>query len=880
MDWRRAEAIFHEIAGAPPEKRGALLTERCAGDAVLRQLVERLLAHDDSGMGSFLSPLGAADGPQDELPPPSRIGHYDILAKIGEGGMGTVYEARDTKLGRRIALKVLPSEVAGDRDRLIRFEREARAVAALNHPNIVTLHSVEDVDGLHFLTMEFVQGERLSEVIPPDGLSIERFLELSIPITDAIVYAHGRGIVHRDLKPGNVVLDSEGRPKVLDFSLAKFIHRQESERPSDADSITAAGSVFGTVSYMAPEQLQARAVDHRADLFSLGALMFEMVTGRRPYIGESIAEIASSILRDETPRVADTRPDAPVAVDRILERCLKKDPNDRIQSAREVLARLKDLQQQVQSGEVVLGKHTLITRMWRGTPKRVLTISAAVVLVALASYFILLSWRGGRSSGPSRGSSVASIELLEIDSANRLVVLPFANLGDSDHDYIAAGITQEVISRLAEIQGLRVISRTSSVRYVGTDKPIEQIGEELHVAYALEGTVDTEQHSDGRRSVRITSQLIDVSNDTHLWADRYAVDLIPGEIFALQANVAEMVAHAMNVTIADTELVALRQTATTDAAAYNSYLRGLFHWKQRSVAQSAIDFEEAISRDPEFARAHAGLAGAYVLFPLYGVKTLSRAEAYDRAEEAARRAIELDASLAAAEASLATTLFYGRWDFEGAEPHFRAAIALDPDYAAGRYWYGELLAASGRLEEAVDQARRAVQGDPLLGVTHHLLGVWLIASGQREEGAAELRMATELEPSFPFARVELGDYFFNNGEPEDAIAEWEQAGIPIALTRLVVEAAADPARQGLARDALRRFESSPEAPGHFGRLGAASFYALIGDYTTAMERLEDSYGERSEEIVFLPTMAITDPGIARLAGDARFQDLMRRVGLD
>lgn len=874
VDWRKAESIFHDVAGAPPDRRDAVLAEKCGNDTALRLLVERLLAHDDSGMGSFLDPLGASGlPPQEEPPPPERIGHYEIIGKIGEGGMGTVYEARDTKLGRRIAVKMLPSAVAGDVDRMLRFEREARAVAALNHPNIVTLHSVEEVDGLHFLTMEYVAGEKLSEVIPPDGLSIEHFLELAIPVTDAMIYAHDRGIVHRDLKPGNVVLDKQGRPKVLDFSLAKFLDTPRSVRRSEEDSITAAGSVFGTVSYMAPEQLQGQEVDHRADLFSLGAVMHEMATGRRPFVGDSIPEIASSILRDEPQRVTERRPDLPLALDRILERCLQKNPNDRFQSANDVYAELTALQKEVQSGEVVLAKHPLLTKLWRRRPKRFVAAGAIGLLIVFAGYPRMAEWMRTRTGDHLDVSSSIGSGLQNVASTNRLVVLPFENLGAPEHDYIAAGITQELISRLAAIRDLRVISRTSSARYAGTDKSIAQIGRELHVAYVLEGTVDTERHADGSRGVRVTSQLIDVVDDTPLWANRYAVDLVPGEIFGVQANLAEKVATAMNVTMAEPEPSALRGPPTSDATAYNSYLRGLFHWNKRALEPAAQDFEQAVLRDPEFAPAQAGLADAYVLFPLYGVKTLSRTEAYDRAEGAARRAIDIDASLAA-------TLFYGHWDFDGAEPHFQKSIELDADYAVGHYWYGELLAATGRMDEAVAQGRWAVQADPLLAVAHHLLGVWLIASGRGDDGAAELRMAGELEPSFPFARVELSDYYLRNDQSEAAIAEWARVGIPRDLTTLIVRASSDPTHKEAARAALQQFESSPDVPGHFGRLGAASFYALIGDNTAAMDRLEESYAERSEEIVFLPTMTITDPGIARLKGDPRFQNLMSRVGFE
>jgi len=876
MDWREAESIFQEVVASSAGERDAILARRCGDDASLRAFVERLLNHDDSGMGDFLRPLGPTAGlaQPEEAPIPERIGQYEILGLVGKGGMGTVYEARDSKLGRRIALKVLPMEVAGDSDRLLRFEREARAVAALNHPNIVTLHTVEHADDLHFLTMELVGGGALTDVIPPGGFTLERFLDLAIPLADGMIYAHDRDIVHRDLKPGNVVLDDQGRPKILDFSLAKFLGGPDRDAAiaGAEDAVTAEGFVFGTVSYMSPEQLQGKEVDHRADIYSLGAVLFEMATGRRPFTGESLADIASSVLRDPAPSLGELRDDLPATLNRIVRRCLEKDPQRRYQSALELRDDLTTLRRRVETGEVEAMVHAARKRSWR------LRIAAGVLVVAaLITVYASLDTRRRPGTGNEATETTVAPEVRP-----RLVVLPFENLGEAADDYIAAGITQEIMSRLVEVGELSVVSRTSSARYAHTEKSVLEIGEELGVSYILEGTVHVDRLADGTSAVRVTPELIDVPRDTQLWTGRYSASLAPGEIFMVQSSIAEEVATAMNVTLAAEERQAIRYAPTVSAPAYDSYLLGRFHWHKRtarSLELAAEYFEAAIASDEDFSAAWAGLADTYVLFPLYGIHVLTRADAYERAERAARRAIELDGTLSAAHTSLAVTLFFGRWEFEAAEPHFRRSVELDPDYAVGHYWYGELLAATGRLDQAVAHARKAVSADPSLAVAHHLLGVWLIASGDAGDGEAQLHFATELEPDFPFARVELADFYFRSGKLDDAFLQWARSGIPEELTTLVAEASRNPAMQDSARVAIGRFENSPDVPGHFGNLGAASFYALIGDNDTAMRRLEASFRERSEAVTFLPTMAVTDPGIALLAEDARFQGLLGRIGL-
>ena len=655
MDLRRAESIFVELLAMPEADRGARLAERCGNDDELRALVERLLRHDDDGMGGFLAPLGPtlANAEPADVPAPDRISHYNIIRMIGQGGMGAVYEATDEKLDRRVALKTLPQEMASNPSWLRRFNREARAVAALNHPNIVTLFSVENDGGVHFLTMELVAGGTLAERIPSGGLPLETFLDTAIALADALMYAHDQGVAHRDLKPTNIVLADDGRPKILDFGLAKFIHgpRQPASPTSPADTITAAGLVFGTPSYIAPEQLKGKNVDHRVDIYSLGAVLFEMVTGHAPFTGDSIAETTSSVLRDRVPSVRADRADMPPELDHIIRKCLSKDASDRYPTARALRDELGELRVGMQSGSVRLRTRRALLPY--------LAIVAGVIVAGVALFANLRPTTPPSHVNPTTHAPAQT-------ERPRLVVLPFDNLGEAEDEYLVAGIAQEITSRLVEIGGLSVVSRTSSSRLARQGKSILEIGRELNVAYVLDGTVYVERAADGSNTLRVTPELIDVGLDRNIWTQRYSATPAPGEMFDVQSSIAMRVADELHITLASNERNIIRAIPTEDAIAYDNFLLGRFHWHKRtseSLRLAAQYFEKAIERDGGFARAYAGLADAYVLFPLYGIVDVSRADAYDRAEQAARRALALDPKLSAAHTSLAATLFFGRWRF-------------------------------------------------------------------------------------------------------------------------------------------------------------------------------------------------------------------------
>ncbi|MGB5657876.1 MAG: serine/threonine-protein kinase, partial [Thermoanaerobaculia bacterium] len=458
------------------------------------------------------------------------LGHYKILDKLGEGGMGEVYLAADTTLKRKVALKVLPPDLASSQDRLERFQREAEALAALDHPNIVTIHTVEEAEGTRFLTMQLVDGKPLSELIPPNGMALAQIFKIATPLADALASAHEKGIIHRDLKPANVMVTTEGRVKVLDFGLAKLSHDPSLVSTQLAtEPLTQDGLILGTMPYMSPEQLQGKELDGRSDVFSLGVMLYEMATGERPFKGDTSATLIMSIGRDTAPEVDTVRGELPHHLGRVIGRCLEKDPNKRFQTIKDVRNEFAALKRETASSVTSASRIDVPLVEPRKRVWWVAVVVAGLVVAALGSWLLVREPEpGAQTSGVVRTEDVAETQAASTDATEAatgsdrkmIVVLPFENLGSSEDDYFAAGMTEEITSRLAMVSEMGVISRKSAVRYADTDKSMQEIGAELGVDYVLEGTVRWAKEGDSSR-VRITPQLIQVSDDTHLWADTY-----------------------------------------------------------------------------------------------------------------------------------------------------------------------------------------------------------------------------------------------------------------------------------------------------------------------------------------------------------------------
>jgi serine/threonine-protein kinase len=707
-----------------------------------------------------------------------KLGSYEILAPLGAGGMGEVYRAKDPRLRREVAIKVLPEAMAQDAERLARFEREARSLASLNHPNIVTIFSVEEAGDRRFLAMELVEGESLDTLIAPGGLPLSQFFEISVPLADALSAAHERGIVHRDLKPGNVMVTREGRVKVLDFGLAKLEAADSNPNltstPTESRAdLTSEGQVFGTVAYMSPEQTRGGKVDARSDVFSLGVVLYQMVTGERPFRGASAVDMISSILRDRPPSVTDLRADLPPHLARILRRCLEKDPRDRYQTSRDVYNELKELRAETSSAlfprsEVVVGLDVGkkiapgATAAWR---RLAWAAAIAVIALGLALYVATRS----KTIHPASRAPQAAIEPHVIQS---IVVLPLDNYsGDPNQDYFAEGMTDELTSDLANISQLRVISRGSAMQFKGAHRPpTPEIAKKLNVDAIVEGSVLR-----AGDKVRITAQLIDARSDRHLWAKSFERN--SRDVLALQDELASAIAREIHVRLTPAEQSRLTRAPSVNPQAYDAYLKGRYFFNRPSdenLKKAITQFEEAVGLDATYAPAFSGLSDAY-LWAGYNEGVLTGSEARPKAKAAAEKAIALDDNSAEAHASLATFKLFYEYDWAGSEAEFRRAFALNPNYAFAHDQFGIGLGFQGRFDEAIAEGKRAAELDPLSPQIPLDASIAFAFQGRYEVAKGLTKRAADLDPTYFFAPFEDGWIDIQAGKVRDAIPELRKA---------------------------------------------------------------------------------------------------------
>ena len=629
--------------------------------------------------------------------------------------MGEVYLAEDTTLKRQVALKVLPPELATNPDRLDRFQREAESLASLNHPNIVTIYSVEEDDGIRFLTTELVEGRTLGQVISSGGLALDRLFEMAVPLADALSAAHAKGVVHRDLKPSNVMVTVEGRIKVLDFGLAKLLEEDDTDLIATemaTEPLTREGTAIGTMPYMSPEQVQGKTVDHRSDIFSLGVVLYEMATGDRPFQGETSADLVSSILRDQPDSVTEIRQELPRHLGRIIRHCLEKDPQRRYQAALDVRNEIEGLRQEVETGEVPASsvEPTAAAGSGSGRPGWLIPAAVAGVIVVAGLFWFLGPGRTGRPT-ESAEQIVAPAEK-ETDSRQMMVVLPFENLGAAEDEYFAAGMTEEITSRLASVGGIGVISRKSAVQYADTNKSVQQIGDELGVGYLLEGTVRWARSAEGSR-VRITPQLIRIADDTQLWSDTY--DRVIDDIFEVQSDIAGQVIDELGITLLEPERQSLEARPTENLEAYQAYLRGRDQTGRLTYSEEARNLEvemlqRAVELDPQFAQAWALLSKAHSELINLGMD--KSPERLTMAREAVDRALELDPDLPEAHLALAFYHYWGKRDYDSALRELAIAQRSIPDHPGALVADFAIKRRQGPLEESLASAQRAFELSP------------------------------------------------------------------------------------------------------------------------------------------------------------------------
>ena len=783
------------------------------------------------------------------------LGHYRILEKIGAGGMGEVYRARDERLGRDVAVKVLPPSLVPDESVRKRLRKEAQALSKLNHPNIETLFELGSKDGAEFLVVEYVPGVTLSDRLAQGPLPEREIARLGVQLANGLAAAHSQGVVHCDLKPSNLRITPDGRLKILDFGIAKSLRvtRETSKHDVTTESTTGGQAVAGTLPYMAPEQLRSEPADARSDLYSAGAVLYEMATGQRAFRDGLPARLTDAILH--LPAVPPRAVNARISpeLERIILKCLQKEPENRYQSAAELEVDLRQL-----ATIEVPRSGTAVRRLpiWRRHPG--VATALAVVLSAIVVGLSVGRWweQQASRSGPGRIQSLA--------------VLPLQNFsGDLQKDYFADGMTDELIADLSQISALRVISRTTMMQYKGTRKPLPQIARELSVDAVIEGSVLS---SDNR--VRITAQLIQGATDKHLWARSYERDA--RDVLKLQGDVASAIADEIRIAVTQQERARLTHAPPVIPAAYEAYLKGRYHSQQGTEhdrQQARQYFEQAAQIDPNYASAYAGLADYY-----WSTDELPPRLAMPKAKHYALRALEIDPTLAEAHTSLGAVQFFADWNWSEAERDFRRALELNPGYVEAHRMYSTYLSAMGRSEEALAEIRRAQELDPLSIATQITVG-WTFYYARRYDQAVEqCGKILELEPNSVGARDCLGLSYLAKKKSKKAIEECQRA---VNLSGNDLNRAVDLARahalagnKAAARSALKELRAralrSYVPPSLF-----AQIHFSLGEKKQGLAWLETAYADRDLYLAWLKV----EPAFDSVRSDPGFRDLMRRLGL-
>jgi len=837
----------------------------------------------------------------EELLPNTTLSHYRIVSKIGAGGMGEVYLAQDTKLDRRVALKILPADVASSRDRMERFIREAKSAAALNHPHIAQIHEIGEHDGTHFIVMEFIDGVTLREKIHRERTELRKLLKYLQQVAEGLSKAHAAGIVHRDLKPDNIMITRDGFAKVLDFGLAKLVETSDlglglsegGEAPTAVmQQHSAPGVVMGTVGYMSPEQARGKTneIDQRSDIFSFGCILFEAATGKKPFAGDSIVKSLHSLIYEPAPQIKDLNPSAPAELQRIVRRCLAKDPDERYQSIKEVRIELRELRRELETGADFDDTASPPTNTERAlstdsglineaTATRSASIppalsSAEYVVQGLKEHklfaaiaLVLLIGAVGLFAYYLRGRNPD----VAIDS---IAVLPFENKSNAaDTEYLSDGLAESLIYRLSQLPNLKVSPTSSVMRFKGKEMDVRTIASELGVSAVMTGRI-----AERGDNLTISVELVDVRNNKLLWGEQY--DRKMSDLLATQREIASTIAQKLQVKLSGTDDKGITKRYTNDNEAYQLYLKGRFYWNKRTGEgiKKAIELlTAATEKDPNFALAYAALADCYVISSNYtGARpadTMPQAKAY------AKKSIEIDGTLAEPHAALAMVTWYFEWDKDGAERELKKAIELNPNYPTAHHWYSRFLRGVGRQDEAFSEIKRAAELDPLSLIFLNNIAEIYLDRGDLNASFNTCQRMIELDPNFWSAHSVLGIILVKQSRFTEATAEGQKAvefsnrsSASLALLGYVY---ARSGRRDEAQSVITELDKKFAEKTADAR-DLAMVYAGLNDKDKAFEWLEKAYQYRSFQLGNLRQEPLL---IEALSSDPRWADLFRRIGL-
>ena len=814
------------------------------------------------------------------------LGRYQIHSLLGTGGMGEVYLAQDMNLGRRVALKLLPSEFTKDESRVRRFQQEARAASALNHPNILTIHEIGSENSTYFIATEYIEGRTLRDYISGAQMTTSEVLDVATQVASALSAAHAAGVVHRDIKPENIMLRQDRIVKVLDFGLAKLTERQTPDMEAPTLVNTDAGVVMGTARYMSPEQVRGLTVDARTDVWSLGVVMYEMLAGRVPFAGETASDVIAALLEREPQPLASSGKEIPLELKRIVSKALRKDYEERYQTIKDMLVDLKSLKQELEfdakmkrstqsQSEGVEATATNNEQLETAKHKTVTPASSAeylvskikhhklglgivlVILFAVAvfAYFVYFG-RGGK------------------EAITSIAVLPFVNASNNpEAEYLSDGISESLINTLSQVPNLRVVPRSTVFRYKGRDIDPQTVGRELGVRAVLTGRLV--QRGD---TLSIQTDLVDVTEQSTLWGEQYNRKL--ADLLAVQEEISREISSKLRIKLSGEERKQLAKRYTENTEAYQLYLKGRYYWNKRTAEdlKKGVDyFRQAIDMDPNYALAYAGLADTYNVLPIW--TPIETKEAYPKAKWAALKALEIDDTLAEAHISLAYALFRYDWDWPGAEREFKRGIELKSNYATAHQWYSFYLSAMGRVEEAIVEIKRAQDLEPLSLFINSDVGSALYRAGQHDQAIAQLRKTIELDPTFGYAHYNLGVVYEKKGMYDAAIDEMRKAvelskTAPDLILASLGHSYAVAGKRAEALDVLDQMKEKAKRE-HVSAYFVALIYTGLRDEAQAFVWFDKACQDRE---YFMPRLN-DDLRLDSIRSDPRFADLMRCVGL-